>query len=108
MKEYISIIVILIILIIFMIPNLVYNLFQSILGRFILFMLLIILISFNNFVGFIFSAFLLIFYSEIITHSYPILTISNIDSYYNKYTLLENIDLYLMNSLRSLFSSLLL
>ena len=70
MIKIIQFILFLIILYIFLISNNLNSLFQSILGRLLIFLFLILITSINKILGIIFTAFLLVYFNDVLVNNY--------------------------------------
>jgi len=82
MIKIFQIIIILLILYIFIVSNIINTLFQSILGRLMIFMFIIIMTLINKTLGFIFACYLLVCFNEVLVSNFIPFHNQNVENYF--------------------------
>jgi len=83
MIKIFQLIIILLILYIFLVSNIINRLFQSILGRLLIFSFVIIMTFINKTLGFILASYLLVCFNDVLVTNYIPFHNQNVDNYYN-------------------------
>jgi hypothetical protein len=93
MIKIIQFICFVLIIYIFLISNNLNDLFQSILGRFIIFLFLILITSINKILGIIFACYLLVYFNNVLVNNYIPFhnqNINNVENFSNIYSSKNN------------------
>jgi len=92
MHQIFQFVIFLLIIYIFLISNNLTILFQSILGRLLIFLFLILITSINKTLGMIFGAYLLVYFNNVLVNNY--IPFHNVENFSNIYSnkKFENID----------------
>ena len=83
MIKIFQLIIILLILYIFLVSNIINRLFQSILGRVLIFSFVIIMTFINKTLGFILASYLLVCFNDVLVTNYIPFHNQNVENYYN-------------------------